>query len=286
MPAAVKDVTVATFQAEVMERSQQLLVIVDFWAPWCGPCKTLGPTLEAAVAQHPGKVELAKINCDTEPQLAAAFGITGIPAVKAIRNGQLLNEFTGAQPAHIVDAWLRSLLPSAEEETLAKAKQEVAQGDREGAIEDLQAFLKEHPGDAPVLLQLGRQLSIAGRNVEALQALNQIPDGAPEAEQASQEKLLIAMLASAESAGGLAGALRRAGDAPDDPEARFALAGARWIGGDHDGAIGELLELFRTHRSFRDDGARRTLLAVFEHLGAEHSATIEGRHKLAMLLFA
>ncbi|MFN7966337.1 MAG: tetratricopeptide repeat protein [Acidobacteriota bacterium] len=283
---SVKNVTAKSFETDVMQRSREIVVVIDFWAEWCGPCKTLAPVLEAAIAKFPGKIEMVKVDCDTEQELAAAFAVSGIPAVKAIKNGQLINEFTGAQPPHVVDAWVRSLVPSEEETALAAAKREVAEGRRNDAIGRLQRFLEQNPNDSPVLLELGRQLSIAGRNREALEIFARIPEGAPEFEQVRQEQLLIEMMASAETAGGLAGALRACGDRPNDLEARFALSGARWQGGDISGAIDELLQIFRTDRAFRDDGARRTLLAIFEHLGADHPETVEGRTRLANLLFA
>ncbi len=282
----VKNVTAASFESDVMQRSREVVVVIDFWAEWCGPCKTLGPVLEAEVAKFLGKVEMVKIDCDSEQELAASFAVTGIPAVKAIKNGQLINEFTGAQPAPVVEGWLRSLIPSEEESAITAAKREIAEGRRSEAIERLQQFSREHPKDAAVLLELGRQLSIAGRNRDALESFERIPDGVPEAEQAMQEKLLIEMMAAAEAAGGLAGALRASGDRPTDTEARFALSGARWQGGDVSGAMDELLQIFRTDRAFREDGARRTLLAIFEHLGPEHPQTAEGRNRLANLLFA
>lgn len=284
--AFVKDVTAATFESDVMARSQQVVVVVDFWAPWCGPCQTLGPVLEAAIGQFPGQVELAKVNCDQEPELAQAFGVSGIPAVKAVRGGQVIHEFVGAQPAHVVEAWVRSLVPTAEENVIAIARREVAEGNRAGAIERLRGFLAQKPDDLPVVLELGRQLAFAGRNPEALATLAQIPEGALEWEQARQDRLLIDMMAAGDALGGLAGALRAIGDRPEDPEARFALAGARWQGADPQGAIDELLVLVRRHRAHREDGARRALLAIFDHLGAEHPAVSDGRSRLANLLFA
>lgn len=285
MSGSVKEVTKETFQAAVIDRSYEVPVIVDFWAAWCGPCKTLTPILEAAVAQHPGKVDLAKIDCDREPGLAASFNVSGIPAVKAVVRGQIVNEFTGAQPAHVVESWVRGLVPTAEEDLVTQARRLAEQGGREQAIERLRGFLAQHPADPPVALELGRQLSLAERPAEALAALDLIPDGAPEFERATQERLLLEMLAAAQAAGGYAPALQAVADRPN-AAARFALAGARWQAGDAEGAVTELLQIVRTDRAFRDDGARRTLLAIFDHLGAEHPVTQQGRAGLAMILFA
>ncbi len=286
MPAHALDVSAATFAREVIDRSREVVVVVDFWAPWCGPCQVLGPVLEDAVARTGGKAVLAKVNVDENQQLAAQFGVSGIPAVKAFRNGVVVAEFVGAQPPHVVDAWVRQLVPAEDEDVVARARRLLAEGNAAEAEATLRRFLMKQPEDAKVLLELARIVAARGDVEEAKQLLGKIPEGAPEHEAAEREVLLIEMIGAGAAAGGVPGASARVEANPGDPDARFALAGAYLAAGRTRDAMEQLLEIVKRDRTYRDDGARRTLLALFDQLGPDHPDVQEMRNRLAMVLFS
>lgn len=286
MSKAVADVSAATFERDVLERSRQVPVVVDFWAPWCQPCRMLGPVLEEAVAAHGGRIALAKVNVDENPDLAAEFGVSGIPAVKALRDGRVVAEFVGALPRPEVEAWLRSLLPSEGEEALAEARALADSGRLEEAIDRLERLLSRKPDEAAARLQLGRLLVRAGRGARAREVFEGIPAGAPEREEAERELLLLEMIDAGETAGGVEPARQAAERDPASSAARFALAGALWSAGRRREALEQLLEIVRRDRGFRDDGARRALLAALDRLGADDPVAGEMRQRLAAVLFA
>jgi putative thioredoxin len=163
------DVTDATFQTEVVDRSAQVPVVVDLWAPWCGPCRTLGPIIEKVVDATEGQVELVKVNVDENPQIASAFRAQSIPAVYALKDGQIVDGFVGAYPENIVSEFVTSLLPSAEDEELAEL---LAQGDEAS----LQRVLEQDPGNEKAVVALAELLVDADRKDEALALLERIPE--------------------------------------------------------------------------------------------------------------
>lgn len=286
MSAEIIDVTGATFEADVIERSRGVPVVVDFWASWCAPCLSLGPVLEAAVARLDGAVVLAKVDADASPELAARYNVQGIPAVKAFRDGRVVSEFVGAQPPQIVEAWLAALLPTEQEQVLAAARRALEEGRAEEAEAGLRRYVAQHPSDSAALLELARLVSGHGSRDEALALLDRIPSAAPEAEEAARERQLLDLLAAGRRVRSLDAARARAAQAPDDLEARFALAGAAWLSGRAELALSELLEIVRRDRAFRDDGARRALIALFERLGHDHPAVGQALSKLGNILFS
>ncbi len=286
MSAHSFDVTTATFEKDVLERSRTTPVVVDFWASWCGPCRTLGPVLEAAIEKHEGKIVLAKVDADQNPELCQAFGVSGIPAVKAFRGGRIVSEFTGAQPAPIVESWLAGLLPSKQETVLENARRAIREDRHAEAEQLLRGHLGGAPNDTAALLELARLVAQHGTREEALALLDRIPSAAPEAEEAARERQLIDLLAAGRRVRSLDEARARAASAPADLEARFSLAGAAWLSGRIDLALDELLEIVRRDRSFREDGARRALLALFERLGHDHPAVGPALNRLGNILFA
>jgi putative thioredoxin len=166
------DVTDATFQTEVLERSKEKVVVVDLWAPWCGPCRTLGPIIEKAIDETNGEVVLTKVNIDENPGVAQAFGVQSIPLVIALRDGQPVDGFLGAQPEHVVREWVQQFLPTSEENELRGL---IALGDEDS----LRQALELAPGEESVIVPLAQLLVDDGRTEEALELLNRVPDTEP-----------------------------------------------------------------------------------------------------------
>lgn len=163
------DVTDATFQTEVIDKSAEAVVVIDLWAPWCGPCRTLGPILEAAVAATDGKVVMAKVNVDENPGISQAFQVQSIPAVYAMKGGQIVDGFLGAQPEHVVTEWISRLLPTEQEDLLSAL---LAAGDEAS----LRNALQLDPGNEQAIVALAELLVAGGANDEALALLERIPE--------------------------------------------------------------------------------------------------------------
>lgn len=280
---AVIDVTERTFQTEVVERSRQTPVVIDFWAPWCGPCRTLGPTLEKLANEAKGAFVLAKVNVDENPRLAQAFQVQGIPAVMAIRNERLVDHFEGAQPESRVRAWLKGVLDAEKraDDPLADIKAlEAAQP--EEAVAHYRLVLGSEPDNAEAQFRLARLLLLQG-SPEATALLEQIEADSPFFAQAGALLPLAPFFAAVEDS---LGALReRAARDPSDLEAQFQLAAALARGGQHAEALELLLGIVRRNRAFRDDGARKAAVGLFALIGEDEPLVHEYRRALANALF-
>lgn len=287
----VKDTTTATFSADVVRESRNQPVLVDFWAPWCGPCKQLTPVLERVVQAAGGRVKLVKMNIDDHPSIAGQLGVQSIPAVFAFVNGQPVDGFMGALPESEVRAFVDRLAGSAGGgadplvEALAQAEELLAAGDAANAAQIFAAVLQHDPENAKGAAGLAECYLAAGDTERAQGVVDQLPPAvvADPAFATVRTKLKLAEeLAGLGDAAALQARLE--GD-PDDHRARFDLALIAQARGDRETAAGHLLEIIRRDRSFDDDGARRKLLEFFEVWGAADPATRNGRRALSSLLF-
>jgi len=254
------DVTPATFEAEVIQRSHEVPVVVDFWAPWCGPCRVLGPVLEALEAEAGGDWQLVKINTQDHPQLAQQFGIQGIPAVKAFRNGQQIDEFVGALPKPAVAQWLEGIVPSAADEAVAQADS-LRASDPAAALALYQQALADKPGHIEGLLGAAELTDDADLARALLAKLS--PRLTP-AQASRKSKRTLSLDAGGSAEAELAAAV--AAD-PANHDARWDLAHALAAREAWDDAFGHLMHLVRADRGYRDDGARKAMLQIFDVVG-------------------
>ena len=289
-PELIKETTTANFRADVLEASRSVPVLVDFWAPWCGPCKQLTPVLEAAVRKARGAVRLVKMNIDEHPQIAGQLGIQSIPAVIAFKNGQPLDGFMGALPESQVTAFIERVAgpvgPSDADTALEAAAKALEAKDYPGAAGLYGAVLQAEPDNLTALGGLARCFIALG---EVEQARGLLVGLTPAQENDAAIRGARAALDLAEQAAKLgkpSDLTARLQRDPNDHQARFDLAVALNAGGDRGGAAEQLLELVRRDRAWNDEAARKQLLQFFEAWGAKDPVVLKGRQRLSSLLFA
>jgi putative thioredoxin len=283
------DVGRHNFDNVVIEGSRERPVLVDFWAPWCGPCKMLAPVLDKLAGEYAGRFTLAKLNTDDEPELASRYGIRGIPNVKAFANGAVVDEFTGVLPEGGVREFLARVVPSPAAAALADARALLARGDAVGALGKLDAaFALDPRGEdglllrAEALLALGRadQASVVLAELESPQRMRSQP--------VKDERRLAALKARITLAAGessdLAQLAAAAAKSPVDCAAKLAYADALAAARDYERALAELLAIVATDRSFDDDVGRRRMLTIFEALGGDNDLVRRYRRELASAL--
>ena len=286
--APVMDVTDQTFAADVLDASKEVPVIVDFWAPWCGPCKTLGPMLEEAVAKTNGKVRMVKVNVDENQAVAGQLRVQSIPAVFAFADGRPVDAFMGAVPKTEIDAFIKRLIDAAGagfDEALDAAEEMLAQGAVADAAQTFAAILQEDPEEIRAMGGLIRATLAAGDVEQAKAMLAQVPEDKADDPAIAKARAEIELAEQAAEAGETAELSARLDANPDDHQARLDLAVALAGSGQNEEAINQLLELFRRDREWNDGAAKEQLFKIFDALGPQDPLAHTGRRKLSSMIF-
>ena len=286
----VKDTTTQTFVKDVIEESKRQPVLVDFWAPWCGPCKQLTPILEKAVKAAKGKVKLVKMNIDEHPAIPGQMGIQSIPAVIAFANGQPADGFMGALPESQVVAFLERLtkdrIGGEAKDLLQAADAALAADDAAGAADLYSQLLAEDASNVPALAGLVRSYVKTGALDQAKQTLALIPEAKQNDAAVAAARAALELVEQAKSVGPVADLEAKVAANPLDHQARFDLALALNGKGQRQDALEHLISIVKRDRKWNEDGARKQLVQFFDAWGPTDEATIEGRKKLSSILFA
>jgi putative thioredoxin len=290
----VKDTDTKNFAKDVIEESRRQPVLVDFWAPWCGPCKQLGPLLERLVNAAKGAVKLVKLNVDQNQALAAQFRIQSIPAVFAFRDGRPIDGFVGALPESQLRRFIEGLIkggkaaqgPSPLDQALELAKDALNKGDAATAASLYARILDQDPHQPAAQLGLARAALALGEVGEAKRLLGELPPEAQKGADYDSAKAALDLAERAANAGDLGAFEDRIARDPKDHDARYNLALALYAAGHTEAAIQHLLDIIKRNRAWNDDAARKELLKIFEALGPANELTIKGRRSLSTILFS
>jgi putative thioredoxin len=286
----IKDSSTAGFKADVLDASRQLPVIVDFWAPWCGPCKQLTPIIEKVVKSFGGKVRLVKINIDEHPAIAGQLRVQSIPTVYAFRDGRPIDGFAGAQPESAVKAFVERLLGDEAGADLAEAVAEAGKlleaGDIQTAAEIYAAVLKEDRENLEALAGLAKCYLQTGDVGRAEQTIGLAPPEKQSAQVIASVRAAIELAKRGAAPDETEQLKAKVAANPADHQSRIDLAMALAAAGDKEAAVTELLESFRRDKNWNEQAARKQLVQLFEAWGPKDPATLDGRRRLSSMLFS
>ena len=292
-PDLIKDTTTATFVKDVIEESKRQPVLIDFWAPWCGPCKQLTPIIEKAVRAANGKVKLVKMNIDEHPAIPGQMGIQSIPAVIAFVNGQPADGFMGAVPESQVTAFIDKLTQGMPSEggndiplILNEANAALDAGDPASAASIFAEVLALDATNIPALAGLARCYVVAGSFDQAKETLAMVPESKRSDAAISAVQTMLDLAEQAKSLGPVTDLEQKVAANPLDHQARFDLAVALNAAGKRSDAANHLLDIVKRDRKWDDDGARKKLIQFFEAWGPDDEATVNGRKRLSTILFS
>ncbi|HRQ25356.1 thioredoxin [Hyphomicrobium sp.] len=286
----IKDGTSATFAKDVLDASREALVLVDFWAAWCGPCKQLTPIIEKVVKSYGGKVRLVKINTDEHPAIAAQLRVQSLPTVYAFRDGRPLDGFMGAQPESAVRQFVDRLIGDDAEADIAAileaAEAALEAGDLQTAAGTFAAVLQDDQQNAQALAGLARCYLKSGDTERAEQTLALVPPDAQSSAPVQSARAALELAKVADQSDNRSELEAKLAADPSDPQARFDLAVALAARGEKEAALEHLLDLVRRNRSWNEEAARKQLVQLFDAWGPKDPLTLEGRRKLSSILFS
>jgi putative thioredoxin len=285
----IKNTTTKDFLRDVIEASREVPVLVDFWAPWCGPCRQLTPILEKAVRAAKGAVRLVKLNIDEQPQIPGQMGVQSIPAVFAFQDGRPVDGFMGALPESRVNDFIARLIGDSAGDTAADleaAEAALSAGDVNSAAQLFGEVLQKDRENAQALAGLAKCYIKTGDLVRAEQTLALVPPAKADSSPVASARAALELARKTPAAGDIETLRAKLAADPKDPQARFDLALALNAKGDRSGALDELLAVVAKNRGWNDDAARKQLLQLFDAWGPADPSTIAGRQRLSSLLFA
>ncbi|MBL8659827.1 MAG: thioredoxin [Rhodospirillales bacterium] len=285
----IKDGTIQSFSADVINASMERPVIVDFWAPWCGPCKTLTPTLERLVRQAKGAVRLVKINIDENQTLATQLRIQSVPTVYAFVGGQPVDGFVGAQPESKLKAFVDTLVGGAGDplaDAVEQGRAALDRGDFKSAAKAFSAVLAQDPNNAKAVAGMIRSYAGAGNATAARRLIDGLSAEVKRHPEVLTALAAVELVEQSKKGGDVARLRATVAARPDDPQARLDYAIALYGSGDAQSAIDELLHLIRADRTWNDEAARKQLVKIFDALGHVHPTTVAARRQLSTILFS
>jgi putative thioredoxin len=286
----IKETTTQSFMKDVIEESKRQPVLIDFWAPWCGPCKQLTPVLEKVVKAAKGKVKLVKMNIDDHPAIPGQMGIQSIPAVIAFVNGQPADGFMGALPESQVTAFIERLtkgkVGGEAQDLMKEAEALVAEGDAQSAAQIYAQLIQEDDTNVGAVAGLARCYLAVGQLDKAKETLAKVPEAKRNDAAVAAARAALEVAEQANSVGPVGELEKKVAANPLDHQARFDLAVALSAANKRQEAVDQLIEVVRRDRKWNDDGARKQLVQFFEAWGPTDEATVSGRRRLSSILFS
>lgn len=279
------DVSAENFDQFVLENSRHVPVLVDFWAPWCGPCKSLMPMLTRFAEEYAGLFLLAKVNIDEQQELATRYNVRSVPTVKLFRNGEAVDEFMGAIPEQQIRQFLDPYIVRESDRQLPAIQAAFEAGDQDQALQQLQQLRDDEPDNMRLVLVQAEMLIRLQRLKDTTALIEALPANLEQDSQVQALKSRLRLMSAVQNAPDIETLRQRIETNPDDSEARYQLAMQLNASADYEGALAAFLELLKRDRDYADDGARKGMLMIFEQLGNEGDLVAHYRRQMAMALY-